>query len=90
MTLFYKLLIHFIYIFLSYFGINLSKVSIQCFSPDQQEKLQCISQRILKLHFNPDKGIHHHVPVLFDYFHLSAICVNIHATLLALHQPYMK
>ena len=60
------------------------------YSPEYQDKLQCISQRQLKLNLDPAQGLHHHVPVLFDYFHLSVICVSIHASLLALHQPYIR
>ena len=55
-------------------------------SASYQEKLQCISQRVLKLRFKPSLGLHHHVPVLFDYFHLAVICVTVHATLLTLQQ----
>ncbi|XP_040210940.1 protein FAM135B [Rana temporaria] len=47
-----------------------------------------ISSRTLGLHFHPRRGLHHHVPVMFDYFHLSVISVTVHASLLALHQPF--
>ncbi|XP_069815913.1 protein FAM135B [Dendropsophus ebraccatus] len=46
-----------------------------------------ISSRTLGLHFHPRRGLHHHVPVMFDYFHLSVISVTVHASLIALHQP---
>ncbi|KAJ7991361.1 hypothetical protein DPEC_G00283010 [Dallia pectoralis] len=49
-----------------------------------------ISSRTLGLHFQPRAGLHHHVPVMFDYFHLSVISVSIHASLLALHQPLIS
>ncbi|KAL4629914.1 protein FAM135B isoform X1 [Arapaima gigas] len=49
-----------------------------------------ISSRTLGLHFHPRKGLHHHVPVMFDYFHLSVISVSIHASLVALHQPLIS
>uniref|UniRef100_A0A3B4T9B7 Family with sequence similarity 135 member B n=1 Tax=Seriola dumerili TaxID=41447 RepID=A0A3B4T9B7_SERDU len=49
-----------------------------------------ISSRTLSLHFNPRRGLHHHVPVMFDYFHLSVISVSIHASLVALHQPLIS
>uniref|UniRef100_A0AAV2K5S2 DUF676 domain-containing protein n=1 Tax=Knipowitschia caucasica TaxID=637954 RepID=A0AAV2K5S2_KNICA len=49
-----------------------------------------ISSRTLNLHFHPRKGLHHHVPVMFDYFHLSVISVSIHASLVALHQPLIS
>ncbi|KAL8181633.1 UNVERIFIED_CONTAM: hypothetical protein K2H54_013839 [Gekko kuhli] len=49
-----------------------------------------ISSRTLGLHFHPSQGLHHHVPVMFDYFHLSAISVSVHASLVALHQPLIR
>ncbi|KAK5606572.1 hypothetical protein CRENBAI_018359 [Crenichthys baileyi] len=49
-----------------------------------------ISSRTLSLHFHPWRGLHHHVPVMFDYFHLSVISVSIHASLVALHQPLIS
>ncbi|XP_013883378.1 protein FAM135B [Austrofundulus limnaeus] len=49
-----------------------------------------ISSRTLGLHFHPRTGLHHYVPVMFDYFHLSVICVSVHASLVALHQPLIS
>ncbi|XP_063041973.1 protein FAM135B [Engraulis encrasicolus] len=49
-----------------------------------------ISSRTLGLHFQPCRGLHHHVPVMFDYFHLSVISVTVHAALVALHQPLIS
>nr|XP_012591413.1 protein FAM135B isoform X3 [Microcebus murinus] len=49
-----------------------------------------ISSRTLGLHFHPRKGLHHQVPVMFDYFHLSVISVTIHAALVALRQPLIS
>ncbi|XP_001499633.1 protein FAM135B isoform X1 [Equus przewalskii] len=49
-----------------------------------------ISSRTLCLHFHPRKGLHHQVPVMFDYFHLSVISVTIHAALVALQQPLIS
>ncbi|XP_049637905.1 protein FAM135B [Suncus etruscus] len=49
-----------------------------------------ISSRTLGLHFHPRKGLHHQVPVMFDYFHLSVISVTIHASLVALQQPLIS
>ncbi|KAM8811565.1 protein FAM135B [Eudromia elegans] len=49
-----------------------------------------ISSRTLCLHFHPRRGLHHHVPVMFDYFHLSVISVTVHASLVALHQPLIS
>uniref|UniRef100_A0A8C4ZX21 DUF676 domain-containing protein n=1 Tax=Gadus morhua TaxID=8049 RepID=A0A8C4ZX21_GADMO len=49
-----------------------------------------ISSRTLGLHFHPRRGLHHHVPVMFDYFHLSVISLSVHASLVALHQPLIR
>ncbi|NWS69427.1 F135B protein, partial [Crotophaga sulcirostris] len=49
-----------------------------------------ISSRTVCLHFHPQRGLHHHVPVMFDYFHLSVISVTVHASLVALHQPLIS
>ena len=49
-----------------------------------------ISSRALGLHFHPRRGLHHQVPVMFDYFHLSVISVTIHAALVALQQPLIR
>lgn len=49
-----------------------------------------ISSRTLGLHFHPRSGLHHHLPVMFDYFHLSVISITIHASLVALHQPLIR
>lgn len=49
-----------------------------------------ISSRTLGLHFHPRRGLHHQVPVMFDYFHLSVISVAIHAALVALQQPLIR
>uniref|UniRef100_A0A3B4Y8R1 Family with sequence similarity 135 member A n=1 Tax=Seriola lalandi dorsalis TaxID=1841481 RepID=A0A3B4Y8R1_SERLL len=55
--------------------------------PDDPSSLQNISGRTLRLHFSLQRGIHQHINVMFDYFHLSVISVAIHASLVALHQP---
>ncbi|XP_004743656.1 protein FAM135B [Mustela putorius furo] len=49
-----------------------------------------ISSRTLGLHFHAWRGLHHQVPVMFDYFHLSVISVTIHAALVALQQPLIS
>ncbi|BFY99191.1 hypothetical protein BsWGS_02230 [Bradybaena similaris] len=56
---------------------------------DPEVKMELASTRTLLLHLSPTKGLHHSVPVLFDYFHLSAIEVVIHGTIIAIHQPYL-
>jgi hypothetical protein len=48
------------------------------------------SSRTLQLNFHPVRGLHYHLPVLFDYFHLASVSLGIHASLIALHQPYIK
>lgn len=58
--------------------------------PDDPSTLQNISGRTLRLHFSLQQGIHQHVNVMFDYFHLSVISVAIHASLVALHQPLIR
>lgn len=52
--------------------------------------LMLASTRTLQLNFHPGRGLHYHLPVLFDYFHLAAVSLGIHASLIALHQPYIK
>ncbi|XP_053953035.1 protein FAM135B [Anastrepha ludens] len=52
--------------------------------------LSLASTRTIQLNFHPGRGLHYHLPVLFDYFHLAAISVGIHASLVALHQPYIN
>jgi hypothetical protein len=51
--------------------------------------MQQLCSRCYKLHFNPRFGIHTHVPILFDYFHLSALTTTIHGSLLCLIPPYV-
>ncbi|XP_042524495.1 protein FAM135A isoform X3 [Dipodomys spectabilis] len=60
------------------------------YSADDLNALQLISNRTLKLHFSLYRGIHHHVNVMFDYFHLSVVSVTVHASLVALHQPLIS
>ncbi|KAK2824182.1 hypothetical protein Q5P01_021357 [Channa striata] len=60
------------------------------YTPDDPSSLQSISGRTLRLHFSLQRGIHQHVNVMFDYFHLSVISVVLHASLVALHQPLIS
>ncbi|XP_017949835.1 protein FAM135A isoform X6 [Xenopus tropicalis] len=60
------------------------------YSPNDPNALQLISSRSLKLHFNLHRGLHDHINVMFDYFHLSVISVVIHGSLVALHQPLIS
>ena len=49
--------------------------------------MQLLCSRNFKVHFDPRQGVHIQVPVLFDYFHLSAVLCTIHCTLLTLLPP---
>ncbi|XP_004864061.1 protein FAM135A isoform X1 [Heterocephalus glaber] len=60
------------------------------YSADDLNALQLISSRTLKLHFSLYRGLHHHVNVMFDYFHLSVVSVTVHASLVSLHQPLIS
>ncbi|CAB1343894.1 unnamed protein product, partial [Coregonus sp. 'balchen'] len=40
------------------------------FSPEELSSLQNISSRSLRLHFSLNRGIHQHINIMFDYFHL--------------------
>ena len=51
--------------------------------------MQLLCSRSFKIHFDPRQGIHIQIPVLFDYFHLSAVLCTIHCTLLTLLPPVM-
>ncbi|XP_071485952.1 protein FAM135A-like [Diadema antillarum] len=48
--------------------------------------LELVSSRTLQLHLGLPTGLHSHIPVLFDYFHLSAVSMTIHGTITSLHQ----
>ncbi|XP_012939766.1 protein FAM135A isoform X5 [Aplysia californica] len=69
------------------------EVQLWCFedeeSSDSESKMEMASTRVLQLHISPTKGLHHSLPVLFDYFHLSAVDTVIHGTIIAIHQPYL-
>ncbi|GIY82009.1 protein FAM135A [Caerostris extrusa] len=62
----------------------------QSFGLDQHNSIHCVSTRTLLLHFDPARGLHHHVPLLFDYFHLCAVTITIHASIIAICQPYLS
>ncbi|KAF4022207.1 hypothetical protein G4228_014019 [Cervus hanglu yarkandensis] len=70
------------------------KVDLHFTDSEQQLRdmagVPAISSRVLGLHFHPWRGLHHQVPVMFDYFHLSVISVTIHAALVALQQPLIS
>ncbi|XP_015754747.1 PREDICTED: protein FAM135A-like [Acropora digitifera] len=54
---------------------------------DSIDSLTLVSTQILKLHMSCVKGLHHHVPILFDYYHFAVIDTTIHATVTALGLP---
>ncbi|CAH1098997.1 unnamed protein product [Psylliodes chrysocephalus] len=60
------------------------------FSDTSPVSMVMVSQRILQLNMSPIDGLHYHLPILFDYFHLSAISLTVHTALTALHQPSIK
>lgn len=57
------------------------------FRVDSIDSLTLVSTQILKLHMSCVKGLHHHVPILFDYYHFAVIDTTIHATVTALGLP---
>lgn len=60
----------------------------QDFPPTSISSLECVSSRDLLMHVDLCKGLHYHRPVLFDYFHLSAICISIHTGLTSFGKPF--
>ncbi|XP_018577875.1 protein FAM135A isoform X2 [Anoplophora glabripennis] len=60
------------------------------FSDTSPVSMVMVSSRTLQLNMSPIEGLHYHLPILFDYFHLSAISLTIHSALTALHQPSMN
>lgn len=72
------------------FLLETSSLSFYYHRPEEPSSLQNISGRTLHLHFSLQRGIHQHINVMFDYFHLSVISVVIHASLVALHQPLIR
>jgi len=56
----------------------------------EETVLQQLSTRTITVHVKHDSGVHHYLPLQFDYFHLSAILLTIHASLLALHPSYVR
>lgn len=65
-------------------------LNVELWFGEKATETNMVSSRNLKLNFHPIKGLHYHLPVLFDYFHLASITMGIHASMIALHQPYIK
>lgn len=64
--------------------------SEQDYTPSHSaSSVECVASRQLILHFDVFRGLHYHLPVIFDYFHLSAITITIHGSLITLCLPYM-
>lgn len=61
----------------------------QQFGPDHHNSIECVSSRQLILHVDILRGLNYHLPVIFDYFHLSALTLSIHGSLITLCQPYL-
>lgn len=60
------------------------------FSETSPVSMVMVSSRTLQLNMSPIEGLHYHLPVLFDYFHLAAVSLTVHTALTALHQPATK
>lgn len=60
------------------------------FGPEHHTSIECVATRQLSLHVDICRGLHYHLPVMFDYFHLSAVTVSVHGSLITLCQPYLK
>ena len=56
---------------------------------EQHSSIQSVSRRSLMINFVPTRGLHYHLPVLFDYFHLSCVSLTLHGALISIHQPYL-
>ena len=56
---------------------------------EQHSSIQNVSRRQLQISFVPSRGLHYHLPVLFDYFHLCCVSLSLHGSLISLHQPYI-
>lgn len=57
---------------------------------DANTGFEWVSFRNLLLHFDLHRGLHYHLPVMFDYFHLSAVTLTIHGSLVTICQPYIN
>ena len=49
--------------------------------PKCPSEFKAVSSRTVSLEVDWRKGLHEHFPVIFDYFHLAAIGVSVHASL---------
>jgi len=49
--------------------------------PEDPTEFTKVSTRSVALHIDWRKGLHDHFPVIFDYFHMAAIGITVHASL---------
>ncbi|XP_063697976.1 protein FAM135A [Culicoides brevitarsis] len=54
------------------------------------QDMSMVSSRTLQLNFHPVLGLHYHLPILFDYFHLSAVSIQINASLIVISTNYVN
>lgn len=55
-----------------------------------ESELSLVSSRTLQLNFHPVLGLNYHLPILFDYFHLSAVSIQINASLIVISTNYVR
>lgn len=67
-------------------------ITVELWFGDQNNELNLnlVSTRTLQLNFHPVLGLHYHLPVLFDYFHLCAVSLQINASLIVISTKYVK
>lgn len=53
--------------------------------PEDPSSFTVVSTRTVEFTIDWRKGLHDHFPVLFDYFHMAAVGVTVHASLLELN-----
>lgn len=65
---------------------------VELYFGDQNSEvcLNLVSSRTLQLNFHPVLGLHYHLPVLFDYFHLCAVSLQINASLIVISTKNVK
>lgn len=58
--------------------------------PNSAQELQVVHTRSLQLHLDLCRGLHYHLPIMFDYFHLSSVTLSVHGSLTTLCLPYLS
>lgn len=69
------------------FEMIFTRLLFFCSADSVDSSMMVVSTQTLKLHMSCVKGLHHHVPILFDYYHFAVIDTTIHATVTALGLP---